>query len=280
MREAFLVHQADGERHLAQLFDGETAVGQVLADPEDVLLAHVEVDIDRVELDDGRELGGGRGADQLADRDQMLGHDAVERSRDGRIAEVGLGNDEIALGILDIGPRRVALGLGLIEGVLRQHVLPQQGFLAGELGLGVHELRLGAVELGFALLDLGLVHRLLDLEEQVALLHQRAVDIVDRGQEALDAGHQVDRCEGDGVAGQGLERLDRLLHRVGDADFPGRRRHELVLGLAARQQQRRCQDGGRYGGNPSEEAIDCKFFRCAAAIPHGPDDAPSAVGKR
>jgi len=69
--EALFVHQADIERYLAELLDGEPAL-ELVADVEDVLLAHVEFDVDRVELDDGGELGRDAVADQFADRDQML----------------------------------------------------------------------------------------------------------------------------------------------------------------------------------------------------------------
>ncbi len=43
----------------------------------------------------------------------MLADDAVERREHRGVAQVRLGDREIALGILDIGPRIVALGLGL-----------------------------------------------------------------------------------------------------------------------------------------------------------------------
>ena len=108
--EALFVHQADIERYLAEFLDGQ-ALLELVADIEDVLLAHVEFDVDRVELDDGGELGRVAVADQFADRDQMLGDDAVERRHHGRVAQVGLGDDEVAFLVLDIGPRRIALGL-------------------------------------------------------------------------------------------------------------------------------------------------------------------------
>ena len=41
----------------------------------------------------------------------MLGDDAVVRRDHRGVAQVGLGDGEVAFGVLDVGPRRVALGL-------------------------------------------------------------------------------------------------------------------------------------------------------------------------
>ena len=207
----------------------------------------------------------------------MLADDAVERREDRRVAEVGLGDGEVALGVLDVRPRIVALGLGAVVGVLGRDVLAEQDFLAGEFGLRLDQRRLGTVELGLGLLDLGLVHRLLDAEELVALLLFGAVDIVLRDQEALDAGNEVDGREGHRVAGEHLEGRDVLLHRHTDADLGRRRRLELVLLLAAGHQpgQRDRRQEGHQAPNPP---CDCKNYGFIATIRHVSDEAPREAG--
>ena len=118
MGKAVLVHQADVERDLAEFLDVEATVLEVFADLQNVLFAHVERDVHRIELHDRRQLGGDAVADQFADGDEMLGDDAVERRQHRRVAEVGLGDGEIAFVALDIGARAVALGLGGVVGRL------------------------------------------------------------------------------------------------------------------------------------------------------------------
>jgi hypothetical protein len=56
--------------------------------------------------------------------------------------------------------------------------------------------------LRFGLFQLRLVLILLDREEEIALLHARAVGEVDILEEALDARDDGDRVAGDGVAGE------------------------------------------------------------------------------
>ena len=155
----------------------------------------LNVDVDRIELDDGGELGRDAVADQFADRDQMLADDTVERRQHHGVAQVGLGDRQVAFLVFDVGPCRIALGLGDIEGRLRRHVLPQQRLLARELGFRLHQGGLGGGELGLRFLDLRLVHRLFNHEQRVAFLHEGAVGVLDVDEEALDAGDEVDGGE-------------------------------------------------------------------------------------
>ncbi|MNE68172.1 hypothetical protein D3C80_1638210 [compost metagenome] len=98
------------------------------------------------------------------------------------------------------------------------------------------------MQLGFETLDLGLEWPRIDLEQQVAFLHQAA--FVER--HPVDkAGHpraDIHRFGGFKTPGEFIPFVDRLLDDFGDADL--RRGHLLggLRGLAAGAEQ---QDGGK-----------------------------------
>ena len=93
---------------------------------------------------------------------------------------------------------------------------PAQRVLPLKLRLGKADGRLRSRDLGFRLLDLCLVGRGLDDEEDVALLHHRAIFVVDFAQETYRPRDELDLIEGDGVAAQfeiaGYQPLGGLRH--------------------------------------------------------------------
>ncbi len=91
MRKALFVGQADIDRHLVQIGEGQPVLTEIFPDLQNLLLAQIGDDIDRVELGD---LGQRRlltaAADDIARVDQMLADDAVERRPDLGVAQIDL----------------------------------------------------------------------------------------------------------------------------------------------------------------------------------------------
>ena len=121
-----------------------------------VLLADVEVHVDRIELHDGREHGRRRAAaDILADRNLPRRHDTVERRRDMGVVVVELGELGVGVGLVVGGLRGIAVGQRLIvrrPGV-RGLCATQLG-LPLELGLGLLQRRLAPASAAFACFSL------------------------------------------------------------------------------------------------------------------------------
>ena len=82
-------------------------------DRQDLRLAQGEIDVERIGLDDRRELGRPGDADQRADIDEVIGDDAVERREHLGVAEVDLGELDGGLGVQDIGRRLVPLATSI-----------------------------------------------------------------------------------------------------------------------------------------------------------------------
>ena len=80
-----------------------------------VLLADVEVHVDRVDLDDGGELGRAIGADQLADRHLSRRHDAVERRLHLGVAELIAACLVSTCACFSLAARRIPVGRGIVE---------------------------------------------------------------------------------------------------------------------------------------------------------------------
>ena len=119
VRIAGLVLQADFDGDLLQILRGDPAFGHVGADAQHVLLADVEIDVDRIELDDRRKRRGAGAPTSSPDRHLPRGDDAVERRLDLRIAEIELGLLDIGRRLLLLGRVGIALGRRLVEILLR-----------------------------------------------------------------------------------------------------------------------------------------------------------------
>ena len=145
-----------------------------VAQAQRVALVQVEVDVDRLELLEGREQRRTVRADDVARIHLPRADPPGERRGDLRVSEVDLRELELRLGL-------VALADPVLDRRPGRRVLLHHRFLAVEL-------RLGADERGLVQLDLLDVRRLLDDEEDLALLHDVAVLEVDRLEEPRTRG--------------------------------------------------------------------------------------------
>src|SRR5262249_25421959 len=100
-------------------FRGHAEAPHVSANVQHFLFVDIEVHVNRSSLDDGGELGGAIGPHQFAQRHQARCNDAVEGSLYLGVAEVERGLRGIDLRLLEPGPRRVAIGRGIVERLLR-----------------------------------------------------------------------------------------------------------------------------------------------------------------
>ncbi len=112
--------------------------------------------------------------------------------------------------------------LALLSVTSGGRVLGDELGVARDVALGLLELGLGAGEQAFDLLDLRFDRAAVEREQEIALVHQRAVAEMHAGDLAVDA--RLDRDAGD--RGHGAERLDAnrngLLDRGRDLDRDAR----------------------------------------------------------
>ena len=246
MGKALLDHQPDLAGDFVDVLQRQVALGHVGADPQHILLAHVEGHPDRIDLDDGGELGRRGDADQGAHRLEMVGDHPVEGRLHLGVAEIDRGDVDPGLGIQDVGIQRVALRPGLVEVRLGAVAFRRQIRLALQLRLGIGPLGLQRLQLRLGLGQLGLVGRLLDDKECLALLDGGAVHVVDIGQEAFDPGLEIDLVHRHRIAGVVDIGRHRDVERLGD---PHRRRRRGNIGvfflLAGHQQEERGSEGER-----------------------------------
>ena len=109
-----------------------------------VVLADVEIHIDRVELHDRGEHGRRVAADELADRHLPRGDDAVERRRDLGVAEIDLCLLVVDLRLIEGRPARRRVCQRLIVLAWVETLLLEQLCLSLLLGLRLLQRRLGA----------------------------------------------------------------------------------------------------------------------------------------
>jgi hypothetical protein len=126
------------------------------------------------------------------------------------------------------------LGLGIVEIGHRRGVLRHQLGVAADVPLGALELRLVARDVAFGLQDLRLDRAAVERDQEIALLHARAIGEMHPENFAVDARLDRDACH----RRDGAERLDlhrcRLLHRLGDLDGDRARRGLLLRRLRGR----------------------------------------------
>src|SRR5690606_26712886 len=240
MRVAGLAGQAEVYRA------GAAGVAAGLARQLDVLEEHalvgVEVGVDLV----GGDHGGQQrlaGTDQVALGDLGTADAAVDGRGDTGEAEVELGVLQLRL---DRGDRGLGFGGGTGSGVgqLRgDGVALAQALAAARLVGGAVLVGTGLLQLGLEALDLGLEGTRVDLEQQVAFLHQAAFGEGD----AVDvAGHA--RADLDGLrrfqaTGELVPLVDRLFDDFGEADLGGLHLLAGILGLAAGAQHQNGREG-------------------------------------
>ena len=164
---------------------------------------------------------------------EMPGDGAVERCSHGGIAVIDRSEPGVGLGLLQIGPGVVVRRGRLIQRRLRDGLPLHQFGLALEIEFGLSQGCLCAGFGGLRLLELQFVGLGLDREQRGAFLHEGAVLVIDRLQEALHARDQIDALDRGSVAGRIEKARDRALHRQRDVHLRQRRRDKGVLFAAA-----------------------------------------------
>ena len=166
---------------------------------EGVVLADVEVDVDRVLHDDGgedrRSSVRSAAADEIAGRHQRAAHAARDRRRDAAEAELELGGLHTCLGNLHQGLRVAHEVLAIVECLLARcsRVAAAGARVNVELRVADADLRL--IELRLGLIERALERARIDGEQQVALLHVLAVGELHLGEVAGDARAHLDRFD-------------------------------------------------------------------------------------
>ena len=108
MRIAAVGLQTDLDRQLLEIGRRQSAAAGFFPNPQDILFVDVEIDVDRIELHDGRKLCRRRRADQLADRNEMRADNAVERRNHVGVAVIDRRNLGVDLGLLQVRLRIIA----------------------------------------------------------------------------------------------------------------------------------------------------------------------------
>ena len=154
------------------------------------------------------------GTDLVAGVDRPRAVDAVDRTSDHAAAEIVLARHDLRLGRLDLRLDDVAVQDGAVELDLGDPALRGAGRIPRHLRLGVPEPRLEFRELRLRRLEVRAVDRVLDAQDDVALLHAHALVAVRLEERARHAGRQAHR----------LRRLD-----APDEHVPVGLRHPLRL---------------------------------------------------
>ncbi len=142
----------------------DTGLGVVHLDPKNLRLAYREIDVERIELDDRRELGRRPDADERAPVDKMPGDDAVERRSHRCVVQIDLGCLDGGLGVQHLRGRFILFRLPFLHRGLAGEILLSQRCLTLVFGLVECERRLIGRKRRFRLVELSLVLIALDAE--------------------------------------------------------------------------------------------------------------------
>ena len=198
---------------------GRALIGEVIE------LAHVEIEVDRIERDDGGEERGAAAAlaaaHQVSDAHEVVADAAGDRRRDVGELDVELRRADRGLARLDRGRRHLEFGnpLVVVGDGLEALVLEVGGTL--ELSLRQVELRIRLAQLCLRRRQRRLIGPRVDHEQQVALLDHLAVLEMDLGQITADAGADLDVVDGGELPGELVPLGDLLLERRADRDAGG-----------------------------------------------------------
>ena len=182
----------------------------------------------------------------------------------------------------DVGPQVGDLGVDVLDGVLElEPIGPGLGHQAAHLGLGGRQVRLGRRHGGFLDRDLNLVRLLVELDQQVPLLHAVVVVHQDLAHLAGDPGSHEGHVAVDvGVVG------GNRVQRQSPPREPGTTPRPPGRPAAAGQHstfRKRCDGGltGAAGGPPVWACAGETGFACDAnASPCGGAPAPFAASER
>jgi hypothetical protein len=151
----------------------------------------------------------------------MPAHLAVEGRTDFGVAEVQLGEIDLRLRPLDVSLRRLLLENPVVDVYLRGRVSAQEGSVALDFEARMVARHGRRLELRLRLLHLRLILFLLNGEEEIILLDDRAILEMDLLEIAGHAGDELDLTDGLRIAGQRQRLADRLHLRQDDGDREG-----------------------------------------------------------
>ena len=186
------------------------------------------------------------GGHQVAGGDFSAANPAVDGRGDAGETQVEAGIVQFSLGTRDRGLGFLGgagAGIGQLGGnrVALAQTLAATGFALGSGLVGA-----GLLQLGFEAFDLGLERPRIDLEQQIAFLHQTAFverHPVDKTGHPRANIHRLGRFQ---AAGELVPLVDRLFDHFGDADLSYRHLRSGFRGFAAgAENQHRCQRQGK-----------------------------------
>ncbi len=222
-----------------------------LRDPQVLGLADPRPEEDGVHLGDGREQRALPAPDEVAGLDLGRAHEAVDRRRDPRVAEVERRLVGRRLHGVHLGAGRVLGGQRVVELLLADRLLLHEGRQAGHVGVRLGELGLGRGQVRLRVGEGGLQGQRVDQVEERALAHERALGEGHLLEVPLDAGPDLDVLGAPRLADELQVDGDVLLDDVSHVDLgrsagggfllaaPGRQgRHEAAQG----------QDQGTFHG--------------------------------
>ena len=180
---------------------------------EEIGLAHIEVEMDRIERDQRceqrrRARPGAVSGDQVADRDEMRADAPREGGRDAAVIEVELGVADLRLRVLHGRLRGAPLGQALIDALGRSGRFRNEVLGTVELAIGKCKSRARGLELRIRLRQPDLVGAPVDREEEIVLLDDVAVLEVYSRQRAADLGAQLDLIDGGELTEEAQPRAD------------------------------------------------------------------------
>src|SRR6266481_3053644 len=159
-----------------------------------ICLAHIEVEVDGIERDNGSKIRGiGRAsADQTSDGNAAHAHAAAKRRDNAGKFQIELRGSDGRFGRLD-SRRSSTLGLcALIQKLIGCKLLPVQASGAGDLLICQLQSGSGRLTLRGRLLQLDLIWTRVDDKEQIALAENSAIAEMDFGQVAAHLSPQSD----------------------------------------------------------------------------------------
>ena len=240
MRVAGFGLQADLDLDLAQIRPRQAAPRHFGAQPFDVDFADVEVDVDRIELNDRRKLGRSRAAaDVLANRHLMRRNDPVERRFDMGVVDVELGELRACLGLREVRLRGVARRQQLVVLLLARALGGDERRDAVEVSLRLIERSLCACHGRLSLRKLDVVGARLDGEEERAGFDESAVLVADAVDKSRHPGDKVVEIDRRGRPRQVEVAGDRPLGGRRNRHLGRRRRDIAILAAAGSENQRR-----------------------------------------
>src|SRR5262249_7817886 len=177
-------------------FEPRTVAGK----GQEIGLAHIKIEIDRIERDERREQcrWAGRGTaagDQVADGDEMRADAPGEGRHDPAVLEIKLGVTDLSLRIVHGGLRRPLVGRAMVDGLFCSERFSRQYLSTIEFAISERKPRPCCLQLGVGLCQPDLIGARVDGEEEIAFMDNVPILEVYSGQCAADLGAQLNSLD-------------------------------------------------------------------------------------